>query len=443
MQTNSSVRDAQSNLIPIQGKFSTDVKLQDDSAFGTFYVTNTHECNLFGIDLITTFKLWDNTPSTFCRVMKVPSINKAESIQALKDEFSEVFTESLGLCTKISAKLHLKPHAVPVFRQKCPVPCHLMETIEEELQRLQNLDIITPVESSDWAAPIVAVRKSNGKIRLVGDYSTGLNDCLEPSQYPIPSATEVYNKLTSGQVFSKIDLSDAYLQIKVDDDARKMLTIHTHKGLFKFNRLCPGVKAAPGIFQQIVEQMVLGIDGVAVYFDDIAIASRCEESHLKTLRAVLTRLRDYGFHIRLEKCQFFLPEIKFLGNIIDQTGCRLDPEKIQAISQMLPPRDVGELRSFLRAINQVHQGNESLEISHGRSSQVRCQVELVSRLSKIFRSIQGDFILRSRPNSLFSGETSGSISRCIIQGSGSSNFTQIPGWFRESDCLRESLIDKS
>lgn len=47
--------------------------------------------------------------------------------------------------------------------------------IEDELNRLQQLGIITPVNFSEWAAPIVAVRKASGKVRICGEYSSGIN----------------------------------------------------------------------------------------------------------------------------------------------------------------------------------------------------------------------------------------------------------------------------
>ncbi len=65
--------------------------------------------------------------------------------------------------------------------------------IDEELDRLQNLEIISPVDFSDCAAPIVVVSKPDGRVRICADYSTELNDSLEPHQYPIPHPDEVFS----------------------------------------------------------------------------------------------------------------------------------------------------------------------------------------------------------------------------------------------------------
>ena len=125
----------------------------------------------------------------------------------------------------------------------------MQEAVKSELDRLEQLGIITPVNFSEWAAPVVVVRKSNGAIRICGDYSTGLNDALQPYDYPLPLPEDIFARLANSIVFSKIDLSDAFLQVEIDPRYRNLLTINTHKGLYNYNRLPPGVKIAPAAFQ--------------------------------------------------------------------------------------------------------------------------------------------------------------------------------------------------
>ena len=78
---------------------------------------------------------------------------------------------------------------------------------------------------------------------MCADFSTGLNAALKDYHYPFPSP-EVFKKLNGGKFFSKIDLSDAYLQISVEEESSKLLCINTYRGLYKFERLAFGVKVA-------------------------------------------------------------------------------------------------------------------------------------------------------------------------------------------------------
>ncbi|XP_055714375.1 uncharacterized protein K02A2.6-like [Phlebotomus papatasi] len=312
------------------------------------------------LEWIQLFDLWSKPANSFCRnveAIQSGTFNKEKIVKQLKDEFQPVFDSGLGLCTKATASLKLKEGAKPIFRPKRPVPYPVMAQVEDELQRLEQKGIIKPVTSSEWAAPIVVARKANGSVRICGDYSTGLNQVLEDNKYPIPTPDDIFQKLASGKIFSNIDLSDAYLQIPVDEDSQKLLIIHTHRGLYHFTRLAPGVSVAPGQFQCIVEGMLSGIDNVAVYFDDICVSGPDINSHISTVKQVLQRLQDYGFHIKLEKCNFFQTQvkqdvsIKYLGHILDCHGLRPDPGKIAAIKDMPPPKDISQLRSFLGAIN--------------------------------------------------------------------------------------------
>ena len=74
---------------------------------------------------------------------------------------------------------------------------------------------------------------------------------------------DVFTKLNGGTIFSQIDFAEAYHQVEVANDYKELLTINTHKGLFRYNRLPFGVKSAPGIFQQIIDTMIAGLNGVA------------------------------------------------------------------------------------------------------------------------------------------------------------------------------------
>ncbi|XP_055634157.1 uncharacterized protein K02A2.6-like [Toxorhynchites rutilus septentrionalis] len=316
---------ASGNKIDMTGEFLAELIIQSVTKAGIVYVSSSSDLDVLGIETIDLFDLWS-----------IP--------------FSSLST--LGRCTKAKVKLYLKPDVRPVYCPKRPVAYAAHPKVDAELQRLQDKGIISPVKFSDWATSIVVVRKSdNVSVRICGDYSTGLNNVLESDAHPLPHPDDVFADLAGCRYFSQLDLSDAYLQVEVEEESQKYLTINTHRGLFKYNRLPPGNKSAPGAFQRIIDSMVAGIPGVKPYLDDIMIAGRTKEEHDRSLHVVLERIKTYGFHLRIEKCRFGLSQIKFLGHIIDKGGLRPDPAKTTAISQMPAPMNVSQLRSYLGAIN--------------------------------------------------------------------------------------------
>ena len=113
--------------------------------------------------------------------------------------------------------------------------------VEDDLERLAKEGIIEPVKFSEWGAPIVPILKPNGQVRICGDYRMTVNSAAKVDRHPIPNIEALYGKLRGGVCFLKIDLSNAYQQVYLDECSKKLTTISTSKGLFSYNRLCYGV----------------------------------------------------------------------------------------------------------------------------------------------------------------------------------------------------------
>ena len=103
--------------------------------------------------------------------------------------------------------------------------------------------MIEPVRFADWAAPVVPVVKSDGGVRLCGDYKVTINIASKLDKYPLPRIN-LLASLAGGKSFSKLDLAQAYLQILLEDDSKKYTTINTHKGLYQYNRQPFGISSA-------------------------------------------------------------------------------------------------------------------------------------------------------------------------------------------------------
>jgi len=202
------------------------------------------------------------------------------------------------------AKLTLKQNATPVYRRARPVPYASLPIVEQVFDRLLNLGVIKPVRHADWAAPVMVVKKPNGSARLCVDYSTGLNDALQLHQHPLP-VRRIFFSLNGAHEFSQIDSSDAYVQVALDDDSKRLCKINTHRGVYEYQRLPSGVKSAPDIFQAIMDKMLAGLPFATAYLDDIVVVSRSQNDHRRHLHAVFDRINEYGFRVRREKCSFF------------------------------------------------------------------------------------------------------------------------------------------
>ena len=142
-----------------------------------------------------------------------------------------------------------------------------------------------------------------------------------------------------------------YLQVKVEEECTKYLTIHTHRGLYRLRWLRFGLKVAPSLFQQIMDTMLSGLEYAMAYLDDILIKSKNFEEHKSHVREVFKRIEKYGFKVRLEKCKFCMNKIEYLGQIIDHEGRRPNPKRTGAIKNMPIPDNITKLQSFLSLAN--------------------------------------------------------------------------------------------
>ena len=148
-----------------------------------------------------------------------------------------------------------------------------------------------------------------------------------------------------------MDLSDAYLQVELDEQSKNLVTINTPLGLFRYNRMPFGISNASAIFQRIIDQVIAGIPNFIAYFDDILISGANEKEHLQALEMVLQRLSEFGFTCNPEKCLFFQDEVSYLGFIINKNGKHADPRRIEAIKNMPTPKNVKELEAFIGKVN--------------------------------------------------------------------------------------------
>ncbi|XP_059047761.1 uncharacterized protein K02A2.6-like [Achroia grisella] len=224
-------------------------------------------------------------------------------------EYPEVFTNTLGTCKK---KIHLQlTDCEGVYVRARPVPLALRERVERELERLQRDGTIYRVDHSDFGTPIVPVVKSNGDLRLCGDYKITINPKLKRDFYPLPRIEELFANLSNGEEYTKIDLRHAYEQVLLDEESQRYTAITTHLGTFAYNRTPYGLSSVPEKFQKLMEETLRGVAGTVVFLDDICVT----------------------------------------GFIIDKCGLRADPTKLDAITKMPPPVNVTQLKSFLGLIN--------------------------------------------------------------------------------------------
>lgn len=331
--------------IPVIGFVRVRVQYNNITKTLNMYITNIDREPLMGREWIRQFNV------QLAETLDIESVNISQEIKNMLQDYTKSLDSSYTKIKKIQARLAIRDDTRPIFCRARKVPFKLMPLVEKEIEKLVDRGILIKTNTSAWATPVVPVLKKDGTVRLCGDFSMTLNKHLLVDEHPLPTIDELFYTVAGGDKFSKIDLKQAYLQMEVHPEDQEMLTLNTHRGLYKCTRLLYGIASAPAIWQREIENILKDIPGVAVFLDDIKISGPTDTIHLQRLKQVLNRLSEYNVQINADKCEFFKTGIHYCGHYIDKNGIHKEKAKIEAIENMRRPTNTTELRAFLGMIN--------------------------------------------------------------------------------------------
>ncbi|XP_070031857.1 uncharacterized protein [Nicotiana tomentosiformis] len=197
------------------------------------------------------------------------------------------------------------------------------DIIEGLVQQMLDQGIIQP-SCSPFASPMVLVGKKDGSWRLCVSYRN-LNKYTLKNKFTIPPIVEdLLDELGGSKIFSKIDLSSGYHQLRMAKEDVPKIAFRTHSGHFEYLVMPFGLSNAPAIFQGLMNfifQKFL-IKYVLVFFDDIFIYSSTIEDHLIHLRSVFVEMSKHQFFAKKSKCFSGVQRIEYLGYLITTNGLR-------------------------------------------------------------------------------------------------------------------------
>jgi hypothetical protein len=240
----------------------------------------------------------------------------------------------------------IKPISKPVYRLS---PAELDE-LKDQLTLLLEKGLIRP-STSPWGAPVLFTKKKDGGLRMCLDYRM-LNDITVKNKCPIPRIDEMFDRLSSAERFTTLDLRSGYYQIRVRDEDVPKTGIRTRYGSFEFTVMPFGLTNAPSTFQALMNEIFRDFidDFVLVYLDDILIYGK-EKDHLRHVEQVLRRLSDHKLFAKASKCEFNKTSVDFLGHVV-QRGCvKMQDKKVSAIVDWPTPRTVTEIQAFMGLAN--------------------------------------------------------------------------------------------
>lgn len=252
---------------------------------------------------------------------------------------------------KTPLQLRIRPDAEPVVRPPRRVPNSLKPRLADKLAALVKHKVIAKVDHpKSFVSNLVIIEKKNGSLRICLD-PKDLNQVLIREHHLIPTLDEIVPKLSNKKIFSVLDLSDGFYNIKLTDSSSDLCTFNSPFGCYKFVR-CPfGISVAPEVFQKYSETAFGDIPGVIVYCDDLLICADTQQEHDAILDKVFSRAREHNVRFNKDKFQYKLKQVKYFGHIFSEQGMKIDPDRVSAIVNMKSPNNKKELQIFLGMVN--------------------------------------------------------------------------------------------
>lgn len=272
-----------------------------------------------------------------------------KNIQSLLENYRDVFQEipTLPPARACDHKIPLVPDAKIVNIRPYRLPHHQKNVMEGLIKEMISKNIIRD-STSPYSSPALLVKKKDSSWRLCNDFRK-VNEQTVKNKYPLPVIEDLLDELHGAKIFSKIDLTSGYHQIRMNEADIHKTAFATHMGHYEYLVMPFGLTNAPATFQLLMNTILAKYlrKFVLVFFDDILIFSETEEEHIEHLKQVFETLRKNQLYANYKKCIFGQSQVEYLGHIISKEGVATDPTKITSVVNWPVPTSVTELRSFL------------------------------------------------------------------------------------------------
>lgn len=276
-----------------------------------------------------------------------------EEIRAVLIKNAEVFsqwTTELGLIRDEVCRI--KMEGLPETRPPIPLSLADQEKAKKLIQEYEERGYIEKSRAPYAARTFFVTKKGTDEKRMVNDYRE-LNKISEKEEFPQPCCRQLLEQAAKNPWRCKLDARWAYHLIPVAVEDREKTSFHLPFGKWQWRVMPFGFKNGGAIFQRAITRILEPLipEGAAVYMDDILVIGKSFEEMKSNLEKALKLLKEGGVKLHINKCEFIVKELEFLGFWLGKEGVEPTLEKREKIKEFRQPRTVKKLQSFLGFAN--------------------------------------------------------------------------------------------
>ncbi|CAF4831682.1 unnamed protein product [Pieris macdunnoughi] len=268
---------------------------------------------------------------------------------AVIEQFSPFLISGTATTTVTTGKMHISlmndvPIAYHPYRLSYPEKLKVREICQDLLDKK-----IIRESDSEYASPIILVKKKDGSDRMCVDFRA-LNRITVKDRYPLPLIDDHIDRLGCSRFFSSLDMASGFHQIPIDESSIHKTGFVTPEAHYEYLKMPYGLCNSPTVYQRIINNTLrkfIEAGNVLVYIDDVLIVSMSIDDGISLLCDVLKTLTEAGFSVNLRKCCFLTTKIEYLGRVISHGQVRPSLHKIEALVNSPTPTNVKQVRQFL------------------------------------------------------------------------------------------------
>ncbi len=291
---------------------------------------------------------------TLCEKSDVSPENKKRLGNILR-EFKDLKAEhslDVGLLKDHDFPIELEDDKKIHNTKPYPLNAKHIDEVKRQIRELLKNGWIRESQSP-YASPVILVDKKNGEKRMCVDYRV-LNLNTKKMRWPLPKIGPLIEELGRMKVFTTVDLRGGYHHIRIREKDKEKTAFIVPFGHFEMNRMGFGFSNAPPHFQRAMQQVFKGFNQLfpnldytlQIYLDDVILATKDEETHLKILPTFLKRFREANMKLSWKKCHILKKKLTYLGHEIVDGKIGPDPEYQKKILKLKKPENKKEVKRF-------------------------------------------------------------------------------------------------
>lgn len=281
-----------------------------------------------------------------------------KDIPKLRERWLDTCKDIMGGVPEEIPPLREVNHTIPLidesihyrlYRPRCPDSLRTLLT--EKIARYTRAGWWKPM-SVGQASPMLCLPKKDGGLRTTIDCRERNANTFKDVT-PLPDQDALRMDVARRKIRSKIDLSDAYEQVRVVAEDVWKTAFSTVQGTFVSTVLQQGDCNGPSTFQRLMNTIFRDYIGVFmhVYIDDIFVFSDTVEEHEQHLQIVFDTLRKQHLFLKASKCELYAAVMDCMGHVIDDKGLHADADKLAKIREWRQPRNYNDVQKFLGLVN--------------------------------------------------------------------------------------------